>query len=520
MLDDAVAAFLEQVGEREFDEPLLALIRRQGFEKVTFTHGAREFGKDIVARRDGEQWAWQSKAGNIGQGGWQKIVGQLDEMRLVNLGHGSYDVQLPRRPVLVITGRLVGNAPELYRDYNARAAAKGEPTLELWDHDKLLSLFLNEADAVLRGAVDGPFLGMISSIDGRTVSMQSIQQFARRWYEWPQGQLRTQGVVEAALLAQRLASSRRLDLAAQMALCLFATATVHRREGQTDANETAEAGEALFVAYATQLWDACDERHLQPKRMANRSGFSSWATYPVRATRIAEILGLLRLWHLENGDESNGVEVGEWVCKFVEVHRGAAHPISDNYAVGLIPAAIVLAMHDPEAASAFLVTCAIWLCDRHEPGRLGLGSVGTAPHEELVRLLSSSSESDSVASRRASYTAVVLLDLASRLSPSTTYADILNDVRATRINPEMLRIGDVGGAYSRAHSSHRVDPNVDFARSLSERDVIAPHHTDVNGIATNGAGGAWTLLAVSSALRDRHFYSALVALTPPGPTND
>jgi hypothetical protein len=113
LLEGAVDAFLDSVDERGFDEPLLALLRAQGYTDVHLVHGAREFGKDVIGRRDGEQWGLQTKAGDIGQGEWRELVGQLDELRLVNLGHGSFDTRLPRRPVLVTTGRLTGNAPDL-----------------------------------------------------------------------------------------------------------------------------------------------------------------------------------------------------------------------------------------------------------------------------------------------------------------------------------------------------------------------------------------------------------------------
>ncbi|HUB37090.1 MAG TPA: restriction endonuclease, partial [Solirubrobacteraceae bacterium] len=116
MLSDAVAAYLESVSERAFDEPLMALLRARGFASVRLVHGAREFGKDVIAQRGGEQWGFQSKAGNMGQSEWRALTGQLDELRVVNLGHGAFNTDLPRRPVLVTTGRLVGNAPELYGD--------------------------------------------------------------------------------------------------------------------------------------------------------------------------------------------------------------------------------------------------------------------------------------------------------------------------------------------------------------------------------------------------------------------
>jgi hypothetical protein len=45
MLADAVDAYLDSVSERAFDEPLLALLRAQGFVDIHLVHGGFEFGK-------------------------------------------------------------------------------------------------------------------------------------------------------------------------------------------------------------------------------------------------------------------------------------------------------------------------------------------------------------------------------------------------------------------------------------------------------------------------------------------
>jgi hypothetical protein len=91
MLSDAVDAFLDAVGERPFDEPLLALLRSQGFTDVHLVHGAGEFGKDAIGKRDGVQWALQSKAGDISQGEFRRMSGQLDELRRNPLSHPSFE---------------------------------------------------------------------------------------------------------------------------------------------------------------------------------------------------------------------------------------------------------------------------------------------------------------------------------------------------------------------------------------------------------------------------------------------
>lgn len=305
MLDDAVAAYLDAiVSERAFDESLLAIIRSQGFTDVHLVHGQREFGKDVIGRRDGEQWAWQSKIGNIGQSQWRELVGQIDELRLVNLGHGAFDTTLPRKPVLVTTGRLTGNAPELYRDYNDRAGVRGEPKLELWTRDHLLGLLSGNPDAVLRGSMDGQLLAVLGSVDAQTATVAGLELFSRRWTAWEPERV-----------------------------------TLERRSGS------------------------------------------------------------------------------------------------------------------------------------------GL--------------------------------ATVLLDLCATLGLDELYADVYNDIHAVKIHPQVLRLAEGPDEYIRTGLSNRLDPHVDFAEELPSADPVAPHHRDAAGRTLAEGGRTWDLLAISSALRDRHFVRAL-----------
>lgn len=115
MLENVVANFLDTVGERKFDSPLIALLRSLGFYDIHLIHGSYEFGKDVVAKREDDgtlrQYALQSKAGNVSLGDWTAMKGQLDLLRTSELAHPAFDRELPRVGVLVLTGRLVGAAP-------------------------------------------------------------------------------------------------------------------------------------------------------------------------------------------------------------------------------------------------------------------------------------------------------------------------------------------------------------------------------------------------------------------------
>jgi hypothetical protein len=160
LLDDVVGSFLDSVGEREFDAPLMALLRSHGFTDI-FVHGQYEFGKDVIAKsEDGApvQYVLQSKAGDLGLSQWTGIRGQIDLLRTNELSHPSFDRTLPRRAVLVITGRLIGGAPLEIQDYRRQSAERGETPLEVWDRERLIELMTRSPEAGLAGAAEAPLL--------------------------------------------------------------------------------------------------------------------------------------------------------------------------------------------------------------------------------------------------------------------------------------------------------------------------------------------------------------------------
>ena len=108
MLDAVLDDFLSSVTEREFDAPLVALLRAHGYREVHLVHGQFEFGKDVIAKAevDGvlKQYVFQSKAGDIGLPQWSAMYGQIEMLRLNELSHPAFDAALPRVPILVTTG--------------------------------------------------------------------------------------------------------------------------------------------------------------------------------------------------------------------------------------------------------------------------------------------------------------------------------------------------------------------------------------------------------------------------------
>ena len=144
MLDDVIVNYIDSLKEREFDAPFMALLRLHGFTDIHFLHGPFEFGKDFIAKRveDGaqRQYAFQTKAGNIGLSEWNLCRGQIDMLRTDALSHPNFDKQLPRSARFVTTGRIVGAAAPAAQEYGQHLASMGEPGFLTWDRDTLVQM--------------------------------------------------------------------------------------------------------------------------------------------------------------------------------------------------------------------------------------------------------------------------------------------------------------------------------------------------------------------------------------------
>jgi hypothetical protein len=510
MLDDAVVAYLESVGERAFDEPLLALLRAQGFTDIHLVHGGVEFGKDVIAKRDGDQWALQSKAGDINLGAWRALRGQLDELRTNSLSHPAFDTTLELSCVLVCTGRLVGGATLAAQDYDRHCRERGEPTVEFWGRDRLVGDLTGNPTAVLRGALNGALLAMFGAVEDRSVDMDRIEQFSRRWADWEgHSELAARGVIELALLADALARVQRIDLACQLALSMVRAAWAVPAEDPAGARIVADTAAAIFQTYAMRLFELRDEGLVETDRGPLVEAPFDWVTYPVKAIRTAELLAVLALKPQVDGDDVPVDELVELLAALVANHPGCAHPLGDRYATSIIP--IVLALQDrPETTERLLADAASWVGARYENG-LGLAGCDADADEEVARVFGGAFEWVTLAKRNESYLACVLADLAAVLGLSKLYDDIRNDTLAVGAVPSCVEADDVRSQYLKSGAGlRRVMPA--YTTTWPPDGPVADHHKfAVDGFELGRERRFWDQLAVQAVVRDRHRIPALAA---------
>jgi hypothetical protein len=510
LLDDAVAAFLNSVSERDFDEPLIALLRAEGYTNVRLVHGQVEAGKDVIAQRDGEQWVLQSKAGNLNHTEFRRVREQLYDLRSSDISAPGFDKDLPRRAVLVQTGRMTGQAPMHAQEYERQCVERNETPIEFWNKDTLLARLSGNPDAVLRGSMDGQLLGLIGAIDERKADMDAIETYSRRWTSWEPSRFAGLGIVEASLLCERLKASGRLDLACQVALCAVRGAWAAGAADPHDATTVAGADAAgrLFETYGRQVWAECDDRLLQEFGLASYSGFSAWVSYQIRCLRIAEIVSLLAL-RARPDDPGLAVEIANWLARFAEAQPGIARPIGDRYAVSVVPVAALLLADHRDTVEALLRKMTVWVCERYEKDELGLAAVDAGAFEEVGRVVAGPFDVG-LSPRQQSQVASVLLDVAATLDLHAVYADVRNDTLAVNLYPSVLLIADGADHLSREGRENRWDFNPDYAETINGTAPAAPHLGDGPELIVPDERW-WDALATSATLRDRHFPAAIRA---------
>jgi len=380
MIADVVGSYFDTLEEREFDAPFIALLRALGFWDIHFLHGGFEFGKDFIAKCSADgvvcQYAFQTKAGNLNHADWRRARGQIDELRTNALAHPSFDKRMSRQAVFVTTGRLVGGAPAAAQEYRSHLESMGELGFVIWDREDLVGFMSSTPEVGLAGKDEGELLKILGQIDTNELGEAALERFSRRWFVISQVTGLWRSAIETATIANRLRRSERLDLACYASLCLVRGAWVcsHGQQPPSDVSlAVAELGRSLFRHYALDLWERCGSQAPEALDLIHaHEPLTSLVTYPVRCTRLAETLALLGLLELES-EEPTAPQIANYVVQFGSKNPGLTHPISDHWAVSVIPLALFLARSGHKSVvGSLLLDLVRWIGDRYEHNKFGL----------------------------------------------------------------------------------------------------------------------------------------------------
>lgn len=519
MLENVIGNYLDNIEEREFDEPFMALLRAEGFRDIHFLHGAFEFGKDFIAKKEEDgiiyQYAFQTKAGNINLTAWNQCRGQIDLLRTNALSHASFNKTFPRRAIFVTTGRLVGGAPAASQEYEKHLSELGELGFDTWDREKLIEMIRDSPEISLTDPTDGGLLKILGAIKTFEINEFELERFSRRWTKQNASQLPIwKAAIEVAVIANQLRQHHRLDLACYISLCLIrgVWSINHGKEPIDNESEfVANLGRSLFKFYGTSLFVRCTKLSLEPVAfLYQHEELTAFVNYPVRCLRVIEILGLLGLLDIEDKEVKTN-EVAEYLIRFFENQPGAVHPISDRWAVSIIPPILLLAATDnKEKITSILENLIRWICDRYDGNSFGVAGMNASVEEEVNYLLGSPFEHVELNRRSESYLSTVVLDLLAMLEMGETYNLARNDFLAVNALPCVVEAQDSEGQYVLDATDIAYEPNTPYENewNLTEGWKVAPHHKrSPESYYLARIGRKWDHLAISSVLRDRHFLS-------------
>lgn len=506
------AGWIRQLSERAFDGTFLELLRAQGFYDIHFSHGGFEFGKDFIAKRNEPtpvQYAFQSKAGDIGGAEWQRIRGQLEELADREPAHPNFDTAVPLKAVLVVTGRLVGKATVAPTAFKNRLESSGRGTFEVWDEHTLAELLAGssrfpqalatEAEAILVG------------VESASMSLRDIESRLAPGASEAEAPAR-RALVDSSVAASLLADRGRpfLALGALLAGVRSAATAAHGNAGL--GKDLIRTALDLYVAYGQRLLcpliDAPDDVLSWSKWVGG--GPVRTLTFSVAVSGVIEFLGLAAL-HLEQVGRSLEAQQLAMACaRVVESVPAASHPVSDRHAASIVPAAAALSVFGHEAALARWIRRTLnWLCDRYDTGQFGLAGVYATPTQEARHLLGQPFEAIELTRRNDSLIAVALADVAHVLAPSE-FERVINDLRAVGVVPSALHAKDEPNAYRISFGGTVALINIAYPDRPTSP---LPHHALQEQPRTpERLGGAAVPLALASLLRDRLFTDVLPRL--------
>jgi len=526
MLANVLAAYLDSIKEREFDLPLNALLRASGFYDIHFTHGNVEFGKDFIAKRDENgitiQYSFQSKAGDVSQSDWRNdIMNQTLESLLSGLSHPSFDKDAPRQTVLVITGKMLGNAALGLQELNEtiKQTYHKRPVL-VWDRETIIQLLdTNGLEGVYQANASG-FLkyGNFYQLYGKAleghISQREIEEHSRQWLD--EAILRDKrllcSAIESNVFATQCQAKGLIYEAISSHLTLIRT-IMHQIHM---ANEHAEV-EQLCEVYSlaiSNLKEILKQYLAESKALWDKSGNNlcsiipgpnSIIMYSIHCARIMEVAGILYFLEVEQSERD---AVISFLGSFMSQEPGCAHIPSDYYAVSLVvPVLSLCSSSHRNIAEELLQRSAVWLCDRYQDG-FGLADISAEPYDEIATLFGYPFDFMRVRPRKSSFAASVICDLAAFVAKADLYANIVNDIKAVKIFPQYWQVPNTTSLFILEGEDIINYPNIDYSDNYLpfESFTFADHiKNESRSFTITDITGPLGLLLMMLLLRDRYF---------------
>lgn len=525
MLRNVLEDYLKSIVERDFDYPLTSLLQAKGFYDIHFTHGGVEFGKDFIAKKIDKgieyQYAIQSKKGDINQGLWRnEIRGQLEEAILSDLSHPQFDKSLPRKAILVTTGRLVGNATILAQEFKDKLQNNAlVQELIFWDKEQLIQ-FSEESglSGIHQNTIQGLrgfaqfFLIYSKAIEGN-LSDREIEEYSRLWLDntldYKKRILRAciEGEIIASKLLERGLVYEAIFTYLSLARCVMDASYetddqfVIQIYNELVAERVLVLGNEFLKEFQTRWIGA--KKSLLHLCMAENS--FPMLQYIVWCARVLEICSLFLFLSRDEIERKNTLA---FMGEFLKKEKGCGHVPSDRYAVSMVWVVLALlkAKKKP-VAQTFIKNGVNWLCDRIEKG-FGIARYEADEDEQTQTILGYPFDFIKIEKNTSSYLATVLTDLAAFLDDKNFYEDVVNDFAACDVAYNYWQFPDSRALFIIESDECRNYPNIPHKETINTFDdyEYALHlNEEPESLQITEKAGLSSLVILSILLRDRYF---------------
>jgi hypothetical protein len=133
-----IQQFLSELLEKDLYEPIHDIFVAKGYE-ARIIHGYSELGKDLVATKRGSHNVVISvKRGDIDKSKWEsEVESQLIQLIETPININDVDEALPKKPLLIISGKLTPMVSEMLAHRRNYYVQRGENPIEVWDLERL-----------------------------------------------------------------------------------------------------------------------------------------------------------------------------------------------------------------------------------------------------------------------------------------------------------------------------------------------------------------------------------------------
>lgn len=510
--------FLDKLpDERSLDRPLLALLHLLGFKDIALTHGANELGRDVIAKKQGEQgmeqWCFQAKRGAIRQSEMQQVEWQLRMAATATYPHPLFEASLPRVLVLVCSGELIGTAQALFDGVRVRHQKEGI-RVELWNRQVLAARFA-ESQALASWSDWSSIGHTIHVMRYESRGLEAIRDVCNQWINRETAADRIEVwrcVLRLSLLAAFMDSECCILQASRILYGLVALVSGAVELGGMDMRAGTEIVDQIGATLVDRAKSRVDRADIPKAR--GGSGWHRASVYPLGVQLqlcgedIGVALAVLATSQERLIEEGGGLRLA--LMGIVEDPIGMRPP-GENYAVSCVAIATGLTLVG-ETISAYVRSVAAWVAMSYRE-RLGLAPIGSSPEKEAVTLGTWRLEMQRDTGAKTTTIGPAILDVCAVIESGADYEACQHElVGAVTLGPQkIVPSGCAGESVATVESSMLVTAG-DYPPRWLPMDSwrVAAHHRSLGGVRWfDTSGRSWVGLALGSWWRDRWWLHSL-----------